>query len=143
MPTAITRIVQMVKPDEPLTRNKIRDAKICRMYATDGMTMEQISKYFGVSPMRISAILKRNSHLLKWDQNLEKAKRLNRLERELRLRPEGQLSRRKDVLDILEAQRKEIDGETKNTVNIVNQNSVTINNFSSLIEKFHADKLQA
>lgn len=135
--------VKQVLPNVPRTRNKIRDAKICRLYSTEGLTMEELGKRFNLSKMRISIILKYNAHLLNWDRQYEKAKRLNRLQREIDVLPVGHLSRKKDALDVLEAQRKELEDKPQTNINIVNQNSVTINNFSSLIEKFHADRLQA
>ncbi len=140
--TSVLEKIKMIQPDVPITRNKIRDAKICTLYSQEALTMTDLAQQFKMSVTRISVILKRNSHLLQWDQNFEKAKRIAFLRRELLKKELAGESTKKDVIEVSAALRDELDGKNGNTnINIVN--SVSINNFSSLLEKFHADRLQS
>lgn len=87
-------------------RNKIRDAKICALYADDNMTTEKIGELFKITPRRVRAILYHNREYLKLDKDWEKTKRIHKLKRLIsKANPS-----RKDVADLLEQLRVEIEG---------------------------------
>lgn len=89
------------------TANKLRDAKIIHLYASTAETMEDIGKRFGISKQRVEMILHRNKQLLVLDQEYEKVKRVNVLRRQLTDANGNERRSEKDVLDVLDAMRKE------------------------------------
>jgi predicted DNA-binding protein YlxM (UPF0122 family) len=97
----------MSMPEEVLTKNKIRDAKIITMYARDAVSMEEIGVRFGISGTRVQQIIYRNRHLLQYDKEYERAKRVHNLKRWIKAKPESS----KDPVDIQGELRKEIEGE--------------------------------
>lgn len=88
--------------------NKIRDARICSLYADDNKTTEKIGELFKLTPRRIRAILYANREFLKSDKEWEKTKRVNHLKRLLKKHP-GSIGN-KCTLDILDQLRVEIEG---------------------------------
>jgi len=100
----------MILPKEVKTRHKIRDFKICRMWAQDYKTMEEIGKRFGITRTRVSQIIYDNRDLLKSNKEFEKQKRIIRLNKIADSLGDN-LSKSKDVLDVFSELRKEHDGE--------------------------------
>jgi len=95
-------------PTEIVTRNKIRDAAILRLYVQDNLTMLQIGLRFGISAPRVQQIVYKNRHLIKIDKEYEKLKRMAVLKRMLNKHPE-ELGK-KSTLDIVEQMRVEVEG---------------------------------
>lgn len=104
-------------------QHKLRDAKIIRHYATDSKTMDEIGEIVNLTPRRVGQILYANKDFLKADREFEKIKRLQKLERVLKNTPEY-LGKNRDVIDILEAQRKELEGDGKSDTTV---NNITYN----------------
>jgi hypothetical protein len=105
-------------PEKIIGRNKIRDAAICNMFEelnesesleneTLGMIYSRISEKFNLTERQIFRILRTNHAVFPIDRDWEKKKRINRLKREIAKKPVSQ----KDVADLMEQLRKEIDGE--------------------------------
>lgn len=90
------------------TKHKIRDAKICRLWAADNISMDEIGKRFKISATRVHQIISANRHLIKIDKEYEKLKRLNHLKNLLKKHPES--LGKKGTLDILDQMRMEIEG---------------------------------
>lgn len=58
------------------TKNKIRDAKIVKMYLDPTITRDAIAERFGISPTRVSMIVYKNSELIQFNENYEQLKRV-------------------------------------------------------------------
>lgn len=113
-----------MKIPEIFGKNKIRDAKICRMYADDDKSTDEIAEIFKLTQRRIIGILYKNRAFLNLDKGWERAKRINFLKRQIKKKGDS----KKDVVDLLALLRDEIDG--KPGVNI-KQYQQTINYGSS------------
>ena len=100
----------MIKPDDILTRDKDRDAKICNRFMDDSKTLDEIGLEFGMTAPSVHYILHKNKSLLILDRNFERAKRINVLKRILKNTKES-LSTKRDTIDVLEQLRKENEGE--------------------------------
>ena len=96
-------------PKEIVTRNKIRDAKICRLWLDNQLTNKEIAERFGVSERLIGVIVYKNRACLKLDKEYEKQKRIKWLKRQIYKR--GNTS--KDSADLIDQLRNEIDGGSK------------------------------
>jgi len=90
-------------PKEIVTRNKIRDYRICRMYLDDNMVPEEIGRHIGLSERQVSRILYKNRSVLDIDRNWEEIKQVQRIKRQITKKGDS----KKDVLD-LEKQLHEI-----------------------------------
>lgn len=98
----------MKLPTDIVTRHKIRDSKICSLYAKDNVSMEDIGSRFKISATRVHQIIWKNRHLIKIDKDYEKTKRLHLLNRILKNKGETTI---KDAVDILKEIRTEM-GDT-------------------------------
>ena len=96
-------------PKEIKTKHKVRDCAILQLYLRDNLTQKEIGSRFGITGSRVEQILSANSHLISWNQNKEKAVRINALKRLYQKHPES--IGNKCTLDVLEQLRKEIDGD--------------------------------
>jgi predicted DNA-binding protein YlxM (UPF0122 family) len=76
-------------------RQKIRDSKICSLYATDNWSMEDIAKRFGISATRVHTIIWRNRELIKVNREWEEVKQLHRIRNHIKKKSESS----KDVYD--------------------------------------------
>lgn len=95
--------------------NKIRDFNICQLYLS-GMTPLEIwdvyaKRHRPLSLRRIQRIISDNSEFINPRVAWPKTKRLHRLQRIADKMPD-KLTHNKDVLNVMEEIRKEIDGET-------------------------------
>jgi hypothetical protein len=102
----------MKLPSAIVTRHKIRDSKICSLYATDAWTFEEIGQRFKISATRVGQIIYKNSALLEINRKYAKAKRVNHLERLLKKHPENIGT--KSTLDIISNLKDEQDGDSRN-----------------------------
>lgn len=100
---------RMKIPKEIVTRHKIRDAKICRLWLYDNLTQEDIGQIFDLTQQAICSILYKNRKLLTLDRNYEKQKRIHTLKRSIKNAKESQ----KDKADLIEQLRREIEGNEK------------------------------
>ncbi len=98
----------MKLPANIATRNKIRDAKICVLYADGNKTQAEIAEQFNLSARRIGAILYNNIEFLKSNKEWEKSKRIIHLKRLLNTHPDS--LGKKGTLEILEQLREETEG---------------------------------
>ena len=89
------------------TRHKIRDAKICRLWAEDLMPLIGIGKQFGISATRIRAILYRNKEFLNSEVKWEKTQRIVWLKRQIKRANVA----KKDPADLMQQLRIEIEGD--------------------------------
>lgn len=67
-------------PSKIVTRNKIRDAAICSMYARNSST-EEIALHFGISQTQVNRLIYANRHVFVIDRDYEKLKRIHFLNR--------------------------------------------------------------
>jgi hypothetical protein len=88
--------------------NKIRDGAICKAWAIDGLSCEQIAPRFKLTASRIQQIVYKNRALVTIDKEWERVKRLRILDKELKRKDKSN----KDLLDVVEQHRKETNGET-------------------------------
>lgn len=93
-------------PKEIVTRKKIRDAKICRLWLENELTNKQIAERFGVSERLVGVIIYKNRACLKLDKEYEKQKRIRWLKKQINKR--GNTA--KDSADLLDQLRLEIEG---------------------------------
>jgi hypothetical protein len=100
-------------PKEIVTRNKIRDAKICRLWLENELTNKKIAERFGVSERLVGVIVYKNRACLKLDQEYEKQKRIKWLKRQIKKRGNSN----KDSADLLEQLRCELQGSKGNDSN--------------------------
>lgn len=77
--------------------HKIRDSKICSLYATDAWTMEDIAQKFGLTQQRVNQIVYKNRHLLSIDKNYERIKQFHRVKQRIKTLKEKPTT--KDILD--------------------------------------------
>lgn len=98
-------------PREIKGKNKVRDFCICLEYI-DGKTPEEIKylRKLRLSVRRIQQILYENSDFVNSRIGWSKSKRLHTLQRIAERSGLG-LSDKKDILNVLEQMRKEIDGD--------------------------------
>src|SRR5947207_1417083 len=99
----------MILPKNIKTRHKIRDCKMIQMYQK-GSTFDEIGKRFSMTKQGANHIILKNLHIIQIDKNYEQQKRLNRLNRLLD-KCSDDLSPKKDVLNVIEQMRKEIEGD--------------------------------
>ncbi len=106
----------MKLPEEILGRNKIRDARICltwerllddKDYPTIESIKQAISKQFNLTEFYIYKIVRRNNAYTPQNYAWEKTKRINRLKLEIKNKDKSN----KDVADLMEQLRKEIEGD--------------------------------
>ena len=100
----------MKLPTAIVTKNKIRDSKICSLYASEAWSYEELATRFGVSATRIGQIIYKNRALLVMDQTHEKIKRVNTLKRLLKKHPSN--IGNKTTIDIVESLRTEAEGKS-------------------------------
>lgn len=102
-------------PSQIKGKNKIRDFKICQLYIAGMMPLEIFDtlrhRQRPLSLRRIHRIISDNSEFITPRVAWPKTKRLHRLQRIADKMPD-KLAHTKDVLNVLEEIRKEIDGET-------------------------------
>jgi AraC-like DNA-binding protein len=96
-----------MKLPQIVTHDKIRDARICSLYA-DGKSAEEIAELHNLSSRRISTILYKNREFLKSEKDWEKIKRIAHLKRLLARHPYGLGN--KSTLDIIDQLRVETEG---------------------------------
>lgn len=105
----------MLIPKEIKGKNKIRDFKICELYLSGMVPLEIYDVYarrkVTLSLRRIQQIISENAPFINPRIGWNKSKRLHRLQRIADKMPD-KLANSKDVLNVIEEIRKEIDGET-------------------------------
>ena len=100
----------MKLPEKIKGKNRIRDGAIVLYFKRDHMDYSQIAEKFKLTERRILQILSTNHAFIKRDKEWEKEKRINILNRLITKRKE---ETNRDIVDLLEAQRKEIDGDSQ------------------------------
>lgn len=85
--------------------HKIRDSKICSLYATDMWTLDEVAEKFKISTTRVNQIIYKNRALLKIDRDYEKFKRVHTLRKLLKKHPSNMGN--KTTIDIVDSMRKE------------------------------------
>ena len=94
--------------------NKIRDSKIISLWVTTSMTSQEIADKFELSAKRIEQIIYTNADLVKINKDQEKNMRILRLKKEIAQKKES----KKDVADLMEQLRKEIEGDSGTNINV-------------------------
>jgi len=100
-------------------RHKIRDFSICRDYIVKHKSISTIAEENKISGTRVYRILYNNREYLKLDKEFEKAKRIFKLKKLAQHKTES----KKDITDILEQLRKEIEGD-KPLINVDNSKHI-------------------
>ena len=108
--------------------NKIRDSKIISLWVTTSMTSQEIADKFELSAKRIEQIIYINADLVKINKDQEKNMRILRLKKEIAQKKES----KKDVADLMEQLRKEIEGDKP----LIQQESHY--HFTTVVEELHA-----
>ena len=108
--------------------NKIRDSKIISLWVTTSMTSQEIADKFELSAKRIEQIIYTNADLVKINKDQEKNMRILRLKKEIAQKKES----KKDVADLMEQLRKEIEGDKP----LIQQE--THLHFTTVVEELHA-----
>lgn len=102
------------------TKHKIRDKKICMMWAQELKTAEEIAEQFGISARRVYKILYTNREFLQVEKDWERTKRIRWLRKQI-MKKGGS---KKDPADLLEQLRKEIEGDESQRV-VIDQSQHT------------------
>ena len=89
---------------------KLRNAKIIVAWARHGKSVNFLAEKYNVTERRIQQIVYDHHDFVKINKEREKAKRINIINRLIETKKE---STNKDIIDLLEYQRKEIDGDDK------------------------------
>ena len=106
----------MIIPEKIIGRNKIRDAAICvnwerliedKNYPTIESIKTALSLKFKLSELRIFQIVRANHAYIPTDKKWEKTKRIHRLKLEIKQQEKS----KKDVADLLDQLRIEMEGE--------------------------------
>lgn len=105
-------------PIEIKGRYRVRDSNICKAwleYLDDDDNTQKVTEFkislaeqVGMSYRNINKILRRNGLVLKPDKDAEKLKRFWKL----KMLAKGKNETEKDIVDILECQRKELEGNS-------------------------------
>lgn len=98
-------------PEKIKGRNRVRDGAIVVCFKRKNMDFPEIAEKFGLTERRIQQILSTNHAFVKRDKEWEREKRINILNRLIEKKKE---STTKDIAELLEFQRKEIDGDEEN-----------------------------
>ena len=93
-------------PEKIQGRHKIRDAHICLLWDKYEMTVQEIAELKKFTERYIYKILSRNRMFISIDKDWEKKKRIHLLKVAVRKAP----ATKKDVMDLIEQLRKEIEG---------------------------------
>lgn len=91
-----------------VTKNKVRDLKMIKLYSTDAWSFDKIGARFGISGTRARQIIYRNAHLLQINRNFEKQQRINHLKKILK--EKGNSCDSKDAVDLLARLKDECEG---------------------------------
>lgn len=112
----------MILPKNIVGRNKIRDSKIIELYINGVESQPLLAKRFNLSQVRISQILQANADtVIKNHQGYDKLKRIHFYNHSLE---NETLPTAKTKLDLIEAKRKEFEGDGKSETTI---NNITYN----------------
>jgi hypothetical protein len=125
----------MKLPKEIQGDNKIRDFDICKLYI-DGLSPEQIKdkRKSNLTIRRIQQILSKNANFVNERVGWDKTKRLHRLQQIAEKLPD-KLSQKKDILNVLEQIRKEMEGDKPQV-----EQHIHFTNFRSFIEDAYGRK---
>lgn len=98
----------MSLPIETKRKIKLRNAKIVVSWSRGRATIKELSEKYKLTERRIEQIVYTNHDFVKFNTDWEKKKRLNILNRLIEGKKEYS---NKDVVELLEAQRKELEGD--------------------------------
>jgi len=99
-------------PSQIKSKHIIRDFDICRLYVEGYSSFEiKTLRKLDISVRRIEQIVYENKDFVKTNKEWHKTKRVQKLERQLRLKEKNKEESRKDVTDILDQLRREIEGD--------------------------------
>jgi hypothetical protein len=87
---------------------KLRNAKIVVSWARRGASYEDLAKKYNLTERRIQQIVYDNADFVKINKEKERCRRANILNRLIQKKQE---TTNRDIVDLLDAQRKEIEGD--------------------------------
>ena len=116
-----------MKIPKVIGKKRIRDARICKLWADDLLSIEELSRKLNLTVRRIQQILYVNKDFVKSNQDWEKTKRKRWLRKQIHKAGNS----RKDPADLVNQLRIEEEGDKPDTKIEVNMNF-------TLIEKIHA-----
>ena len=100
--------------------NRLRDGKICVLWVKYNKSAKELSEIYKLTERRIQQILRKNHAFVPIDKEWEKKKRIKWIENQINKREDkGELSR-KDLADLYEQHRKEIEGDKPLIDNSIN-----------------------
>ena len=106
----------MILPKDIKSRNAIRDSQIINLYMDSGLSQTVLANKFSISQNRVSTILRRYASVIITNiKDYDKIKRLHWLNKSM----QDKLPTARTKLELVEARRKELEGE--NVVNVVAQ----------------------
>ena len=129
----------MIIPEKIIGRNKIRDAAICvefeacledKKYLSLESVQRAVAEKFKLCERRILQIVRDNHAYIPIDRAWEKKKRINRLRVEIKQKEKSN----KDVADLLEQLRVEIEGDKPLVDNSIHNHFVVFRNPEALKE---------
>ena len=98
----------------------IRDYKICSCWCDDHLSFKEIGEKFNLTERRVRQILMLNHAFKPLDKEWEKKKRIQKLQRAIKDAPDS----KKDVADLIDQLRRELEGDKPN-INIENHTHYT------------------
>jgi hypothetical protein len=102
----------MATPESTLKKIRLRNAKIIVAWARRGFTTKELAEKYKLTERRVQQIIYDNHDFVKVNREKERCKRINILNRLIEQKKEFTSE---DITDLLEAQRKEIEGEAMGT----------------------------
>jgi len=120
----------MILPKDIVGQNKLRDLQICEAYCGD-QNAEEIAEGFKLTERRVYYILQNNSEYVLKNVGWSKSKRIKMLQK-IADNAGIQLSPKKDILNVIEQMRKEIEGDKP----LIKQESHY--HFTTVVEELHA-----
>ena len=102
------KTLRLMKLPKIATRHKIRDAKICRLWADGIISTKQIGEQFKLTETRIRAIVTRNHEFINWEIGIEKKRRIRWLKKQIALAGRS----KKDSADLQDQLKTELEGNT-------------------------------
>jgi len=105
----------MKLPSDIKSKHRIRDSRICTLYARDGVSPKKIASQFKMSVSQVHRIVYKHRDAIKFERIHEKTKRIAHLKRLLNVHPNS--LGKKSTMDIIKELRAELEGD-KSDINV-------------------------
>jgi hypothetical protein len=121
-------------PQKIDSRHKIRDASICTDWSIDSLSVSELSEKYHLTERRIYQILTAHHAFIHIDKEWEKKKRIHLRNCWIKDRLKSGEKSKKDLADLLDANRMDIDGDKPLVDNSVHQQIIMFRNPEALKE---------